>query len=182
MSPSTRLNQGSFEDTDLLLADNFARAAETAGLKQIVFVGGILPKDEGQFSTHLRSRYEVELTLGARSTPLTALRAGIIIGPGGSSFQIVEKLTNRLPIMATPKWASSECQPIDVEDILVIVQQSLGNEEAYGEAIEVGSPQVITYKDLLKMTAKVMGKKRIIFPIPFFTLELSKLWVGLFSG
>lgn len=181
MSPSTRLNQGSFEDTDLLLADNFARAAESVGLEQVIFVGGILPKDDDHFSTHLKSRYEVELTLGARRTPLTALRAGIIIGPGGSSFQIVEKLTNRLPIMATPKWASSPCQPIDIEDMLEIIQQCLGNEKTYNEAIEVGNPRVITYKKLLVLTAKALGKKRIIFPLPFFTLGLSKLWVGLFS-
>jgi uncharacterized protein YbjT (DUF2867 family) len=82
MSPSTRLNQGSFEDTDLLLADNFARASEKCGLKQIIFIGGILPKDDEQYSRHLRSRYETEVTLGSRSTPLTSLRAGIIIGTG----------------------------------------------------------------------------------------------------
>jgi len=102
MQPSTRLNQGSFEDTDLLLADNFARAAEANGLKQIIFLGGILPDKGEQFSRHLRSRHEVEQTLRAKSVPLTSLRAGIIVGPGGSSFRIVEKLVNRLPVMISP--------------------------------------------------------------------------------
>ena len=100
MMPSTRLNQGSFEDTDILLADNFSRAAEKCKLKQIIYVGGILPKDEQTISKHLQSRYEVEKTLGSRTTPLTSIRAGIIIGPNGSSFRIVQKLVKNLPVMA----------------------------------------------------------------------------------
>ena len=90
MQPSTRLNQGNFEDTDLLLADNFSRAAEECKLKHIVYLGCILPKDDQNISKHLHSRYEVEQVLGSRKTPLTAIRAGIIIGPGGSSFNIVQ--------------------------------------------------------------------------------------------
>ncbi len=181
MSPSTHLNQGTFEETDLLLADNFARSAEKCGLKQIIFVGGILPKDESKFSRHLRSRFEVEQTLGSRTTPLTTLRAGVIIGPGGSSFEIVEKLVKRLPIMACPKWTKSLSQPIDVDDVLKLISACLGNASTYNKAIEIGGEQVISYMDLLKMTAESMGKKRIIFSIPFFTLGFSKLWVGLFS-
>jgi len=182
MNASTRLNQGSFEDTDLLLADNFARSAEECGLKQIIFMGGILPKDRSKFSRHLRSRYETELTLGSRKTPLTALRAGVIIGPGGSSFRIVEKLIKKLPIMACPKWTKSESQPIDVMDTLQIIHQCINNEAVYDKAIEIGGKEVISYIDLLRKTAKIMGKKRLIFSIPFFTLGFSKLWVGLFSN
>ena len=88
MLPSTRLNQGKFEDTDLLLADNFSRAAQKNNLKQIIYIGGILPKDKHEISNHLLSRYEVEKTLGARATPLTAIRAGIIIGPGGHHLKL----------------------------------------------------------------------------------------------
>jgi uncharacterized protein YbjT (DUF2867 family) len=181
MQASTRLNQGSFEDTDLLLADNFARAASQCGIRQIIFMGGILPKDRSKFSRHLRSRYEVEKTLGAREPALTALRAGIIIGPGGSSFQIVEKLTRRLPMMACPKWTKSHSQPIYIDDTLKIIDASLGNESLYHQAIEIGGKEVVTYMEMLKITAKVMNKKRFIFSVPFFTLGLSKLWVGLFS-
>ena len=107
MQPSTRLNQGSFEDTDLILADNFARAAEQCGIKQIVFVGGIIPQREVEFSRHLQSRYETELQLASGQVPVTTLRAGIIIGPGGSSFNIVKSLVNSLSIMACPKWCQS---------------------------------------------------------------------------
>ncbi|MEM9895033.1 MAG: NAD(P)H-binding protein [Bacteroidota bacterium] len=182
MTPSTRLNQGSFENTDLLLADNFARSAEACKLKQIVFVGGILPKDTKHFSKHLQSRYETEQTLASRSVPVTTLRAGIIIGPGGSSFQVVEQLVKRLPVMACPAWCKSPSQPIDVLDMLAFLKKAIGNKEAYGQAIEVGGPEVVSYMQMLKETSQQMNRKRTIFSIPFFTLGFSKLWVALFSG
>lgn len=182
MAPSSRLNQGTFEDTDLLLADNFARAAAEQELKQIVFIGGILPKETSVYSPHLRSRLETEQTLSSRQTPMTAIRASIIIGAGGSSFQIVKKLTERLPIMACPKWCESPSQPIGIRNMLEIIDQTVGNEALYHKAIEVGAPEVLSYMDLLKITSKQMGKKRLIFSIPFFTLGFSKLWVGLFSN
>ena len=181
MSPSTKLNQGNFEDTDLLLADNFARAAEECKLKQVVYVGGILPKEDMNLSRHLKSRHEVENTLMARNTPVTTLRAGIIIGPGGSSFNIVKKLVERLPVMACPRWCQSLSQPIDIDDVLHIIIKTLGNHDFYDRAIEIGGNETISYMDLLKNTARIMGKKRLIFSVPFFTLGLSKLWVGLFS-
>ncbi|MGB6035872.1 MAG: NAD(P)H-binding protein [Cryomorphaceae bacterium] len=181
MQPSSRLTQGSFEDTDLLLADNFARAAEERNLKQLVFIGGILPKDSSDFSTHLRSRYETEQTLSSGKTPMTAIRASIIIGAGGSSFRIVRKLTERLPVMACPQWCESPSQPIDIRNMLEIIYRTLGNEELYDKAIEVGSPKIHSYMDLLKITSKKLGKKRWIFSIPFFTLGFSKLWVAKFS-
>lgn len=181
MAPSSHLNQGSFEDTDLLMADNFARSAESCGIKQIIFIGGILPKDGTQLSRHLRSRYEVEKTLSSRSVPTTTLRAGVIIGPGGSSFEIIEKLVKRLPIMACPKWTKSISQPIDIDDVLKIIIKVIGEKEFFNESIEIGGHRKISYMDLLKLTSERMGKRRIIFSIPFFTLGFSKLWVGFFS-
>jgi uncharacterized protein YbjT (DUF2867 family) len=181
MSPSTRLNQGSFDDTDLLLADNFARAAAANNLAHIIFVGGILPKESSEFSPHLRSRHEVECTLGARKVPVTTLRGGIIIGPGGSSFQIVEKLVRRLPVLACPKWTLSESQPISLRDMLTIIDHCFGKPEYFGKAIEIGGPEVVSYREVLQRTAQLMGKKRWIFPVPFFSPGLSKFWVGLFS-
>lgn len=182
MLPSTRLNQGKFEDTDLLLADNFSRAAQKNNLKQIIYIGGILPKDKHKISNHLLSRYEVEKTLGARDTPLTAIRAGIIIGPGGSSFKIVKNLVKNLPVMACPQWTKSKNQPIDVFDILSLLKQCMGNPKTYGKNIEIGGDQVMSYMDLLRMTSKQMNKKRWIFSIPFFTVGLSKWWVSIFTG
>jgi uncharacterized protein YbjT (DUF2867 family) len=182
MAPSSRLNQGTFEDTDLLLADNFARAAQDHNLKQIIFIGGILPKETSKFSRHLRSRFETEQTLKSRKTPMTAIRAGIIIGAGGSSFKIIQKLTERLPVMACPKWCESPSQPIGIQNMLQIIDASIGKEAYFHQALEVGSPEVLSYMDLLKITARQLGKKRLIFSIPFFTLGFSKLWVGLFAN
>ena len=141
MQPSTRLSQGKFEDTDLLLADNFSLAAQKNNLKQIIYLGGILPKDKNEISKHLSSRYEVEKTLGSRNTPLTAIRAGIIIGPGGSSFKIITSLIKNLPIMACPKWTKSKNQPIDVFDVLNIIKKSIGNKLTFNKKIEIGGPE-----------------------------------------
>ncbi len=182
MQPSTRLNQSNFEDTDLLLADNFSRAAEACSLSHIVYVGGILPKDNLNISKHLQSRYEVERALGSRQTPITPIRAGIIIGPGGSSFNIVKKLVKNLPVMACPSWTKSNNQPIDLRVALDCINYTLGNSSLYGHPIEIGGTQIVQYMDLLKLTAKEMKKKRWIFSVPFFSLGMSKLWVGLFSG
>ena len=182
MQPSTRLNQSNFEDTDLLLADNFSRAAAICNLKHIVYVGGILPKDNFNISKHLQSRYEVEQVLGSRKTPLTTIRAGIIIGPGGSSFKIIEKLVENLPIMACPKWTKSKNQPVDLRVALKTIEKILGNPKYFNKPIEIGGEEVVTYMDVLKITAKEMKRKRWIFSIPFFSLGMSKLWVGVFSG
>lgn len=183
MNPSTRLDQGSFDDTDLLLADNFARAAEKHQFEHLIFIGGILPKEDSQdFSRHLRSRYEVEQTLEARKTPVTTLRAGIIIGPGGSSFRIVRKLVENLPIMACPKWCEAKSQPIAVNDVLQILDHCYGNEDYFHRSIEIGGPEVLTYMDLLKMTARKMKRRRWIFSIPIYTVGFSKLWVARFTG
>ena len=182
MQPSTRLNQGKFEDTDLLLADNFSRAAQKNELKQIIYLGGILPKDKHQISNHLLSRYEVEKTLGSGATPLTSIRAGIIIGPGGSSFKIVTHLVKKSSNDGMSQWTKSENQPIDVFDILSLIKQCAGNIKTYNKNIEIGGKEVLTYMELLKKTSKMMHKKRLIFSMPFFTVGLSKWWVSIFGN
>ena len=134
MNASTRLNQGSFEDTDLLLADNFSRAANINHVKQIIYLGGLLPDEpEEKLSRHLRSRLEVEQTLGSRKAKLTALRASIIVGPGGSSFDMIKNLVDRLPVMMCPKWTESETQPISLRDTLDIMDTCIGNPNVYGK-------------------------------------------------
>jgi len=183
MNATTRLNQGSFEDTDLLLADNFARAATANAVEQIIYLGGILPKGEPEeeWSLHLKSRLEVEKTLSTGSAALTALRASIIVGPGGSSFDMIKNLVKKLPVMVCPKWTESNTQPISLRDTLTIIDSCLGNEAVYDKAIEIGNPEVMSYKEMLIRTSKVMGKKRWIFSVPFFSPGLSKLWVGYFG-
>jgi uncharacterized protein YbjT (DUF2867 family) len=128
MSASTRLNQGSFEDTDLILADNFSRAAEIAGIKQIIYLGGLIPDEpEEHLSRHLKSRLEVEQTLGSRTAKLTAIRASIIVGPGGSSFDMIKNLVQKLPVLMCPKWTNSLTQPISLRDTLAIINFCIGN-------------------------------------------------------
>ncbi|MFC3414810.1 NAD(P)H-binding protein [Algoriphagus hitonicola] len=182
MNASTRLNQGSFEDTDLLLADNFSRAAALNQVQQIIYLGGLLPEEpESKLSRHLRSRLEVERTLGSRSAKLTALRASIIVGPGGSSFDMIKNLVRKLPVLMCPKWTESETQPISLRDTLDIMDTCIGNAQVFDKVIEIGNPEVMTYRNMLERTAKVMGKKRLVFSVPVFSLGLSKLWVGIFG-
>ncbi|WP_192349550.1 epimerase [Algoriphagus sp. Y33] len=182
MNASTRLNQGSFEDTDLLLADNFSRAAHINKVKQIIYLGGLLPKEiSDSLSRHLKSRLEVEDTLGVRSAQLTAIRASIIVGPGGSSFDMIKNLVRNLPVLMCPQWTESLTQPISLRDTLDIIDTCVGNENVYGQAIEIGSPEVISYRNMLELTAKQLGKKRLVFSVPVFSLGLSKLWVGFFG-
>lgn len=182
MSPSTRLHQGNFEDTDLLLADNFARAAQQNGLKQIIYMGGLLPEGTTVYSRHLRSRLEVEQTLGSTGVPTTALRAGIIVGPGGSSFQMIERLIKHLPVMICPSWTQTQTQPVALEDALRIIDYCFGNVTTFNRAIDIGGPEVTTYMDMMRTTAKVMGKKRTIIPVPNIPVGLSKLWVSKITG
>ena len=184
MSPSTRLSQGSFEDTDLLLADNFAIAARNQNIRQILFVGGLLPEDEPaeDLSRHLRSRREVELTLASTGVPVTSLRAGIIVGPGGSSFRMIDKLVSRLPVLICPAWCQSATHPIALDDTLRIIRYCLGREELYNRHIDIGGSEVTTYMDMLSTVADLQGRSKIIRPVRFFSPGLSTYWVSVFTN
>lgn len=183
MVPTTRLHQGGFEDTDLLLADNFGRAAKANGLQQILFMGGLLPdyEDTDQLSRHLRSRWEVEQTLGAAGVPVTALRAGIIVGAEGSSFTMIRKLVERLPILICPAWCQSATHPIELDDALRMMTFVLGNEEMYDQAFDIGGDSPTTYMEMIQTVADLLGKKRIIRPVRFFSPGFSTFWVSLFT-
>jgi len=183
MMPTTRLHQGNFEDTDLLLADNFGRAAKANGVKQILFMGGLLPEHQSidELSRHLRSRWEVEQTLGAAGVPVTALRAGIIVGAEGSSFKMIRKLVERLPVMICPTWCQSATQPVELDDALKMMNHCLGNEEVYNGAFDIGGPRPTTYMDMIKTVADLLGKKRIIRKVSFFSPGFSTYWVSLFT-
>ncbi|SNZ17139.1 Uncharacterized conserved protein YbjT, contains NAD(P)-binding and DUF2867 domains [Terribacillus aidingensis] len=181
MKPSAKLTQASFEDMDVILADNFAQAAKKNGIKQIVYLSGIIPPEE-KLSRHLRSRLEVEKILGSYGVPVTTIRAGLIVGPKGSSFPIAEKLVNRLPVMILPSWTRTKTHPIALADVLTALQKSVGNRDVDNKAIDVGGPEVMTYKELLQNLAHVMGKNFRSVNVPFPTVNLSRLWVSLVSG
>ncbi|KAE9133855.1 hypothetical protein PF010_g2656 [Phytophthora fragariae] len=183
MMPSAKLTQGSFADMDVILADNFARAASRNGIKQIVYLSGILPPKTGydKLSRHLRSRLEVERILSAYGVPVTTIRAGLIVGPEGSSFPILAKLVRRLPVMILPKWTRTQTHPIALSEVLEALKASIGNSAIAGQEIDVGGPDVMTYKEMMKQTADIMGKKRYFINIPLLTIRLSRLWVSLIT-
>lgn len=178
MLPSARLTQGSFEDMDLILADNFAQAAQKAKVKQIIYLSGLIPETD-HLSRHLRSRLEVEKALGSYAVPVTTLRAGLIVGPQGSSFPILVKLIKRLPVMLLPKWTNTLTHPIALHDVLCSIKQCINNEHVYHKTIDIGGPEVMTYKEMMVRTAEVIGKKPYLMNVPYFSVQLSRLWVSL---
>ncbi|WP_404407243.1 NAD(P)H-binding protein [Jeotgalibacillus malaysiensis] len=184
MKPAAKLTQAKFEDMDLILADNFARAAKKQGVKQIIYLSGIVPQNEerNKLSRHLRSRLEVEKVLRAYGTPVTTIRAGLIVGPKGSSFPILSKLAKRLPFMLLPKWTRTKTHTIALKDVVGSLSKSVGNKEVEDRSIDVGGPEVMTYKDMMIQTAEVMGKKPRVIDVPLMTVNLSRLWVMLVTG
>jgi uncharacterized protein YbjT (DUF2867 family) len=180
MLPSARLTQGDFEDFDLICADNFARAAKENSVKHIVYLGGILPEGEG-VSRHLGSRHEVEHALGAYGTPVTSLRAGLIVGPNGSSTAIVVRLVQKLPVMLCPSWTRERTQPIALKDILGLIEFSLGNEDVYDQIFDVGGPDIMTYKMMMERTAELLNLKRVFFDFPAVAPAISSGWVSAFT-
>lgn len=182
MLPSSRLTQGTFADLDLVLADNFARAAETSGVRQIVYLSGLLPDDTEDLSRHLRSRWEVEKTLSAHATPVTTLRAGLVVGPGGSSLAILVNLVRRLPAMVLPSWTDSDTQPISLRDVIRAIDLVLGSPEAYTGHFDIGGPAPMSYREMMQRTGDVMGFDRPMVGVPVITPKLSTLWISLITG
>lgn len=181
MSPKSGNIQGRFEDLDLILADNFARACAANGVRRIVYVGGLIPP-EGSLSTHLRSRLEVERALGAHGVPVVALRASLVVGREGSSFQIVERLVQRLPAMICPAWTETPSQPIAIDDLVRAICGAVEDPDVPAGAIDVAGPEILTYREMLERTAAHLGKKPWLARFPLFTPRLSRLWVSLVTG
>ncbi len=181
MLPSASLSQGTFYDFDLLLADNFRRAAEMFKVRHIIYLGGMIPESD-HLSWHLKSRLEVEQTLRASSIPVTALRAGLIIGPEGSSFTILERLTRRLPMLICPAWTSTLSQPIALQDVLKVFGRLLKTPSLWGGVYDIGGKEVVTYQGLIQKTARLFGKKKPVYNLNLIPLALSRLWVSLITG
>ncbi|WP_309386727.1 NAD(P)H-binding protein [Cerasicoccus frondis] len=181
MLPSSRLVQAKFEDLDLLLADNFARAAEAAGVKHILYLGGLIPDDD-YLSPHLRSRQEVEHVLRSRGVPVTVLRAGLIIGPGGSSLRILINLVRRLPIMLMPKWTYSETQSVDIRDVIRAFDIAMDKRGFWNGTFDLGGHQPMTYRDMILRTATILGRKPLAVDVPVNWFAISRQWVSALSG
>lgn len=182
MMPSARLTQGSFEDLDLICADNFARAAARHGVRHMVYLGGLLPASHEGLSRHLQSRFEVEQTLGAHGVPVTTLRAGLVIGAGGSSFDMMAKLVGRLPVMLAPRWTRSLTQPIALDDVLTLLVACIDRPSATSRAYDIGCPDVVSYADMLRMTGDAQQNPIRIITLPVRTVRLSLLWVSAITG
>ncbi|MDP9001071.1 MAG: hypothetical protein M3O46_13260 [Myxococcota bacterium] len=181
MMPSARLTQASFADLDLLSADNFARAAASAGVEQIIYLGGLVP-ESARLSPHLESRREVEGTLARHGVPVTTLRAGLVIGGGGSSFEMLVKLVRRLPAMICPRWTQNRMQPIAIDDVVKLLAFVVGRHDCFGQVFDVGAPELLTYRELMVMCAELLGVHRTMIPVRLFTPSLSRLWVSLVTG
>lgn len=168
-----------YAEADLLLARNFARAAEQAGVKRILYLGGLGETGDG-LSKHLRSRREVEAALAEGSVPVTVLRAAMIIGSGSASFEILRYLTERLPFMVTPRWVKTRCQPIGIRDVLLDLVGCLENDRTIGLTLDIGGKDVRTYAEIIQITAEARGlSRRLIVPVPVLTPRLSSLWIHL---
>ncbi|MCC5806679.1 MAG: NAD(P)H-binding protein [Opitutales bacterium] len=181
MLPSARLNQSRFEDLDLLLADNFARMAAANGLEEIVFLGGLIPEGSG-LSPHLRSRLEVEAALGSTGVPVTRLRAGVIVGPGGSSLRILVNLIRRLPVMVLPRWVNARTRCIAIDDLVEAFRIVLGEPQWRGGCYDLAGPDALTYRRMIETGARAFGLRRLLVTVPIRSVRISKLWIQVFSG
>lgn len=168
-----------FTGRDRAGAEAFADESTRAGLQQVIYLGGL--GDSGdELSEHLRSRREVEsiLLAGARTT---ALRAGVVIGDGGISWEILRQLVVRLPAMVTPRWVQTRTQPIALADAVSDLVGVLGRSDMIGEAYEIGGPEPLTYRGMMLTTARVMGRRRLVVPVPLLTPRLSSHWLRLIT-
>jgi nucleoside-diphosphate-sugar epimerase len=182
MAPSSRLVQGNFEDTDLLLADNFIRAAESAGLKHVIYLSGLIPNTNEPLSPHLRSRLEVENVLCSRGIKVTVLRAGLIFGPGGSSFSLLINLVRRLPFMLLPAWVRSVTHSIDIENVCQAFEICMQEEDFSGNVYDLGGHEPMTYREMIRKTAELLGKSAHFINFPFNCFGLSKHLVSVLGS
>jgi uncharacterized protein YbjT (DUF2867 family) len=164
---------------DQLLAENFARCAAESGVERIVYLGG-LGETGADLSEHLSSRREVEQALASTSVPVTVLRAAMIIGSGSASFEILRYLVERLPIMLTPRWVSTQSQPIAVRNVLHYLVECLAVPETSGRTLDIGGPDIVTYRELMDIMSDSLGlRRRFVISVPVLTPRLSSLWIHL---
>ncbi len=182
MLPSASLSQGTFYDFDLIVADNFVRAALKFKLRHIIYLGGMIPPDV-QLSWHLKSRLEVETLFRNSGITTTVFRAGLIIGPKGSSFTILQRLVERLPIMVCPKWTRTKSQPAALQDVMNVLERALIDEKVRGKIYDIGGPEILTYQDLIILTSKLVKKSgKPILTLSIIPLSVSRFWVKLVTG
>jgi uncharacterized protein YbjT (DUF2867 family) len=174
-----------FAQRDRTAAKNFARAATECGVERIIYLGGLIPgeskEDYNKLSEHMRSRKEVGDILRSSSARVTIFRAAVILGQGGGSFQMLEYLVKRLPVMVCPKWVLTKSQPISVDDVVEYLVKSINVKETEGRDLDIGGTEVLSYLQMMKRYAKMLNKSIRIMIIPFLTPRLSSYWVDLIT-
>lgn len=174
------LNRSDYKNLDKISAKNFVEIAKECGVKKIIYLGGLGVKNDDT-SEHLLSRLETgEVLCQEEAIQTIWIRAGVIIGSGSTSFEIIRNLTEKLPIMTTPKWVFTKAQPIAVDDVLAYLQESIHLETKENLIVDIGTQQ-LTYKDMMIQTGKALGLKRVIIPLPFLSITLSSYWLNLFT-
>ncbi len=174
------LNNTNYKNIDKVSARNFIETAEECGVKRIIYLGGLGVKNDNT-SEHLLSRIETgEILSSSKKTQTIWLRAGVIIGSGSTSFEIIRNLTEKLPIMTTPKWVYTKAQPISVDNVLDYLQESLHINDDENLIVDIGSEQ-LSYRDMMIKTANVLGLNRVLIPLPFLTITLSSYWLNIFT-
>jgi len=171
---------GDFAERDLIAADNFGRACAKAGVQRIIYLSG-LGRSNDDLSEHLRSRQATGERLRAGGVAVTEFRAGVILGSGSLSFEIIRNLTERLPIMLAPRWISTLCQPISIANVLDYLVLALTVPESAGRIIEIGGSKITSYGELMAVYARVRGLKRYLVPVPFMTPRQSAYWIALIT-
>ena len=172
------LGTADFRERDRIAATTTARAAERAGVRQIVYLGG-LGDESVDLSPHLRSRAETAEQLASGSVPVTTLRAAMIIGPGSAAFETIVALVDRLPGMICPRWVSTSTQPVALQDISAYLVAACGRADMLGESFDAGGPDVMTYREMIERVARIRGRHPLIVEVPVLSPRLSSWWLVL---
>jgi uncharacterized protein YbjT (DUF2867 family) len=175
------LDSANFAHADAAGARTFARAAAEAEIGRIVYLGG-LGDDDDDLSAHLRSRREVESLLASTGVPVTTLRAGIIVGHGGISWEMTRQLVEHLPAMITPRWVRTRTQPIAIDDVVRYLVGVLASPEAQGRTFDIGGPDVLEYVEMMRRLATLEGRKTLVIPVPLLSPSLSSRWLSLVTN
>ncbi|HVN42143.1 MAG TPA: DUF2867 domain-containing protein [Steroidobacteraceae bacterium] len=170
----------SFVALDRAAASNFARAAADAGVRRIVYLGGLIPPNPR--SAHLRSRAETGAILRSTGVPVTEIRAGMIIGPGSAAYEVIRDLVNHLPLMVTPRWVRSRSTPIALDDLIADLVAVADCEAAAGGIFDVGGPEAVTYEEIMRCYGRLVGRQPRILPVPVLSPGLSSLWLRLITS
>ncbi|MEJ7562991.1 MAG: NAD(P)H-binding protein [Ilumatobacteraceae bacterium] len=177
------LGSDDFEEKDAAAARSFGAVAAECGVRRIVYLGGLGPENPDELSPHLRSRREVETLLGEGGVPVTTLRAAIVVGAGGITWEITRQLVKNLPAMIGPRWVNTMTQPIALDDAVRYLAAMAEHDDVDGAVFEIGGPEAMTYADMLRRAAKIVNGREVpIFTVPVLTPWLSSLWISLVTN